>query len=189
MTASDRLDFEVAARLAGNRERIVELFEDSAFHSELAAMPDSGGWRHFSDQTYDGWYFVAGPLGFDVYWKDRGAVQYINRFVEVSAAAAYFFSESGFTTCRKSLPEGQRLHSCAGVSLPTPQNVGSAIDTIEALLLVFLGLVCSFATIFALLSSPQLANLLAAGFSALISLFCFYASHRAWQHRSVFRAT
>ena len=188
MTANDLLASAIATKLTGDQERVVELFHDSSFHSKLAAAPDQGGWRNYRRQTYDGWYFVGGSVGYDVYYKERGSVQHINRFVKISAAAAYFFSATGLTKRGDNLPEGELIQHATLPPL-TPSIVRSTIDALEALVLALLGVMFSFATLLVLWSSLQLPNLLAGSFSAAISFFCFYASYRAGRHTSWFRAT
>jgi hypothetical protein len=178
----------IANRLGGDRERVVELFHDNALHAELAAYQGMSEFR-FCDQTNDGYYFVASGSGYDVYFKDRGSVQYIYRFADIRSAAAYFFSVTEFTSRREGISEGERISNFSDAPLPeAPLSLlRTTFDVLEAIVMAFLGLVIAFLALLVLFGAPQAPNLLAVSFTAAVSAFCFYASDRARRHKSCFR--
>lgn len=188
MTSNDILASAIDTRLAGDRERVVELFQDSALHAELAAN-QQGGWMFFNDQTYDGYYFVAKHSGYDVYFKERGGVQYIHRFVDIRAAAAYFFSVTEFTRRRERISEGERISNFCDAPLPAQplSMLRTACDALEAIVMALLGIVLGLLSLLVLSRSLQTPSVLAGLFTATVSIFCCYASARARRHNSCFR--
>jgi hypothetical protein len=188
MTANDLLASAIATKLSGDTERVVELFQDASFHSELAAAPDQGGWMNYRKQTYDGWYFVAASVGYDVFYQERGSIYPdIKRFSKISEAAAHFFSATSFTKHREELAEDQAKISNA---VPQPRSIlRRTMDAAEALVLALLGAIFLLVALVVLWGSSRLPGLLAGSLTATISFFCFYASYRARRNASWFRST
>jgi hypothetical protein len=190
MISNDILVSAIATRLAGDRERVVELFHDNTLHAELAAHPERGGALCFCPQTCDGYYFVASGPGYDVYFQDRGSVQYIHRFADIRAAAAYFFSATAFTSPREGISEGERISNFYEGSMPEARLslFRKALDALEAIFMAFLGLILGLLAFLVIFRSLQAPNVLAGTFTAAVSAFCFYAGDRARRHRSCFRS-
>lgn len=188
MIYNEILAAAIANRLAGDRERVVELFDDNTLHADLAAYQGSSEFR-FSVGTSDGYYFVASGAGYDVYFQDRGAVQYIHRFADIRAAATYFFSVTEFTSRREGISEGERISNFYEGPLPeAPLSVvRTAFDGLEAILMALLGLILGFVAFLVVFGSLQAPNVPAGMFTAAVSAFCFYAANRARRHRSCFR--
>ena len=157
-------------------------------HAELAAYQGRSDFL-FGAQTYDGFYSVASGPGYDVYFQDRGAVQFIHRFADIRAAAAYVFSVTEFTKRREGISEGERISNFYdGLPPEAPLSLlRTALDALEATFMGFLGLIFGLLAFLVIFRSLQAPNLLAGRFTAAVSACCFYAGDRARRHRSCFR--
>lgn len=87
----ERLDLLVRERLAGDKGRLLELFESREVFDLSKASGDPADWFHFEPQTFDGQYLVATAEGFQVYQQDRGARTVVQNFRSLRDAALAVF--------------------------------------------------------------------------------------------------
>lgn len=87
----ERLDLLVRERLAGDKGRLLELFESREVFDLLKASGDPADWFHFEPKTFDGQYLVATSEGFQVYQQDRGARTEVQNFRSLRDAAVAIF--------------------------------------------------------------------------------------------------
>ena len=74
------------------------------FSERLRAFDSDGSWLHWSPKTFDGWYCVPGPQGFDVYVQDRGQQSDLRHFVDEREAMMFAIGVSVLDLSRASVP-------------------------------------------------------------------------------------
>lgn len=97
MYTLNKLESLVKERLAGDTSRLPELFLEPEVFYLLRDAAQPGDVYHFEPKSFDGFYLVEVPEGFQVYWQERGAKSTTRTFTSLrDAAIALFQFESGF---------------------------------------------------------------------------------------------
>lgn len=91
MLTLQRLDALVNDRFAGDKGRLLELFDTSEVFDVLRAYGQPSDWYHFEPKTFDGEYLVATPTGFQVYRQERGSRTGMRDFKTLREAAHAVF--------------------------------------------------------------------------------------------------
>ena len=64
------------------------------FGQRLRSFDSDSAWLHWAPKTFDGWYCVAAPAGYSVYYQERGFVGQRWFFVSERAAARFAINAS-----------------------------------------------------------------------------------------------
>ena len=98
MFVSDYIDSVIKEHLSGDARRFDELWIlISGFGAKLRSFDSDSSWLHWSKKTFDGWYCVAAPSGYEVYYQERGHISQRKHFTSEPEAVRVAINASVFT--------------------------------------------------------------------------------------------
>lgn len=88
----------IKEHLGGDARRFDELWSFIPdFGTRLRSFNHDSSWLHWTRKTLDGWYCVAAPIGYDVYFQEQGAISRRRHFISEQEAARYAINASVFS--------------------------------------------------------------------------------------------
>ena len=88
----------VADKLEGDTSRFAELWElEPELPAKLRSFDRDDGWLHWRPKTFDGWYCIAMPDGFGVYYQERGSKEPLKLFANERDAMTFALTSSVFS--------------------------------------------------------------------------------------------
>ena len=98
MFVNSYIERAIHEHLGGNVGRFDELWAlIPDFGAQLRSFNSESSWLHWSKKTFDGWYCVSAPSGFEVYYQERGQVSQRSHFTFEKEAVRFAINASVFT--------------------------------------------------------------------------------------------
>ena len=95
MNINEYLKQLVADKLDGDASRFADLWElEPELSAKLRSFDNDDAWLHWRPKTFDGWYCVAMPDGFGVYFQERGSKEPPKLFANERDAMTYALTSS-----------------------------------------------------------------------------------------------